>query len=114
VHAAMELVARLVTHGARPVLHCSGEIDLATLPLLRDQLHRAVVDHPGITLDLDLDGVTALDDTGLGIVMGAAARAREAGGDLQVICSNERLRERLAITGLDRAITVRSGLDPAQ
>jgi len=105
----MELVAHLATNGAHPVLHVSGEIDMATIPLLRDHLHRAVLEHPGATVVLDLDGVTALDDTGLGTIMGAAARARETGGELIIVCSNERLRERLTLTHLDRAVTVRSG-----
>lgn len=105
----MDLVARLAATTTGPVLHLSGEIDLATLPVLRDHLHRAVVDHPATVVVVDLDGVTALDDAGLGIVMGAAARAREGRGDLEVVCTNERLRERFALTGLDRAITVRSG-----
>jgi anti-anti-sigma factor len=106
----MELLAHLTIVGGQPVLHVSGEIDLATLPLFSDQLMRAAHDHSGTTLIVDLDGVTALDDAGLGTLMGAAARAREAGGELVVVCSNERLRERFAVTRLDHAISVRSGL----
>ncbi|MEI8239689.1 MAG: STAS domain-containing protein [Actinomycetota bacterium] len=106
----MELVARLVMLDGQPVLHVSGEIDLATLPVFRDHLLRAVVEQPGATLVVDLDGVTALDDSGLGILLGAAARARETGGEVVVVCSHARLRERFALTRLDRAITVRSGL----
>jgi anti-sigma B factor antagonist len=59
---------------------------------------------------VDLDGVTALDDTGLGMLLGAAGRAREAGGQLVVVCTNERLLHRFALTGLDRAVTVQSSL----
>jgi anti-sigma B factor antagonist len=106
----MELVCSLRTLGDRPVLQVSGEIDLATLPYLRDQLVRAIGQHPATTLVVDLDGVTALDDAGLGMLLGAAGRAREHGGDLAIVCTNERLRARLALTGLDRAITVFDGL----
>ena len=52
------------------MLQVSGEIDLATLPYFRDQLLRAVSLHAGATLLVDLDGVTVLDDTGLGILLG--------------------------------------------
>ncbi len=106
----MELHCQLSTIGARPVLQVSGEIDLATLPLLRDQLTRAVGLHRGATLFVDLDGVTALDDAGLGMILGAAARAREAQGDLVVVCSGDRLLQRFALTGLDRAVAVHSHL----
>ena len=106
----MELHCRLTSTAGFPVLQVSGEIDLATLPTLRDQLARAVGLHAADTLFVDLDSVTALDDTGLGMLLGAAARAREAGGDLVVVCSGERLLHRFALTGLDRAVTVRPHL----
>lgn len=106
----MELVCTLTSLGTSPVLQVSGEIDLATLPYFRDQLMRAIGLHAEATLAVDLDGVTALDDTGFGMLLGAAGRAREQGGDLAIVCTNERLRSRLAITGLDRAITVRASL----
>ena len=102
----MELRCILTTIGAHPVLQVSGELDMATVPLLRDHLARAVDEHRGATLWVDLDGVTALDDTCLGMLLGAAGRAREAGGDLALVASGERLRHRFALTGLDRAVTV--------
>jgi len=41
--------------------------------------------------------------------LGAAGRARQAGGEL-VVCASERFRTRFAVTGLDRAVTVAAGL----
>lgn len=102
----MELVCSLADIGTLHVLQVSGEIDLATLPYFADHLVRAVTMHPGDTVFVDLDGVTALDDTGLGMLLGAAGRARERSGDLVVVCNNERLRARFALTGLDRAVRV--------
>ena len=106
----MDLHCRLATIGSSPVLHVSGEIDLATLPAFRDHLSRAIGQHPAQRLFVDLDGVIALDDTGLGMLLGAAGRAREAGGDVVVVCSNERFVQRFALTGLDRAVTVQPTL----
>lgn len=106
----MELICDLNSVGEQPVLQVSGEIDLATVPYFRDQLMRAVGLHSGATLAVDLDGVTALDDTGLGMLLGAAGRAREQGGDLFIVTNSERLRARCALTGLDRAVKVAAGL----
>ena len=91
----------------------SGEIDLATLPYFRDQLTRAISLHHGETLCIDLDGVTALDDTGLGMLLGAAGRAREQRGDVMIVCTSDRLRARLTATRLDRAIVVSDRPAPA-
>jgi anti-sigma B factor antagonist len=106
----MDLLCRLDSVAGRPVLHLSGEVDLATLPTLHDHLTRALGDLRGATLLIDLDGVSALDDTGLGLLLGAAGRAREQAGDVVLVCTNERLRERFRLTGLDRAISVRPSL----
>ena len=96
--------------GDLAVLQVNGEIDLATLPLLRDHLSRAIGEHPGTTVHVDLDGVTALDDTGLGMLLGAAGQAREHGGDLVLVCTNDRLLQRFELTGLTRAVTVKASL----
>ena len=106
----MELVCRLSMLGSLPVLQLSGELDLATLPGFRDQLFRAVGETKGTTLYVDLDGLSALDDAWLGMLLGAAGRARESGGDIVLICAGERFRHRFALTGLDRAVTVQQGL----
>lgn len=106
----MELRCRVRRIGRHLVVTTVGEIDLATVPLFRDALLRAISDEPGTTCYVDLDGVTSLDDSGLGILLGVAARAREHGGTLVVVCAGEALRSRLAATGLDRAIDVVSSV----
>ncbi len=106
----MELVCSLAHIGTTPVLQVSGEIDLATVPYFRDQLLRAVSLHDGETVVVDLDGVTVLDDTGLGILLGTAGRARERGGDLVIVSNNERLLARFELTRLDRALEVRRNI----
>jgi anti-sigma B factor antagonist len=89
------------------VITLSGEVDLATLPLLHDALSKALAHHPGRMLVIDIDGVTVLDDSGLGVLLGAAGSARQTGADLAVVCNNLRMRDRLDLTGFSRAVEVR-------
>jgi len=103
----MELDCQLVTLAQQLVLVLSGEIDLATVPLFRNHLGRALNGCRGTTLVVDLDGVTAIDDAGLGALLGAAGRARELDGELVVVCTEPTLRRRLEVTRLDRAVEVR-------
>lgn len=100
----MELTARLTRIGETQVLHLSGEVDLATLPRLSDALVR--LEAAGGTCAVDLDGVVVLDDAALGLLLGAAGRARRGGGDLVVVCTSAPLRSRLAQTGFERAVRV--------
>lgn len=102
----MELSARNSTIGPCPVVSLTGEIDMATLPQLHNVLTRAIFEHRTATVIVDLDGVVVCDDAGLGVLLGAAGRARESDGDLVVVCSGGPLRSRLTRTGFDRAIMV--------
>jgi len=104
----MDLRGTISLVGGLPVVALSGEVDLATVPTLRDLLLRAMFEHPGAVVAVDLDGVDLLDDVGLGVLLGSAARARQQGGDLVVVAN--RGRERLAASGFDRAVRVATGL----
>jgi anti-anti-sigma factor len=106
----MDLVRRTAIIGDLPAIQLSGDVDLSTVPVLHDALRRFVDEHRGRTVAVDLDGVDVLDDAGLGVVLGAAGRAREHGGDLVVVCTAPRLTERLQLTGVARAVEVRDRL----
>ncbi|NUR07540.1 MAG: STAS domain-containing protein [Nocardioidaceae bacterium] len=93
-----------VEHGVGVVV-ASGEVDLATAPSLR----QAISDHlaAGQTLLLlDMTDVTFIDSTGLGILVGAAKKARGLGGSMRLVCDNPRILRLLTITGLARALPV--------
>ena len=109
----MDLAITEATVAGQLVLSASGEIDMATLPQLHSALGRAVSVNPGRVVVVDVDGVSACDDTALGVVLGAAGRARDFGGDIVIVCSAGLLRDRLARTGFDRAVNVSSSLAEA-
>lgn len=106
----MELSLRHTTVAGVDVLSVAGEIDLATLPRFRDALTKLVDANPGRRVAVDLDGVSLLDDTGLGVLLGAAGRARETGGEIVVVCTGQSLRERFELTGLARAVRLVSAV----
>lgn len=108
--ADVELRGDLSVVAGRPVLALSGVVDLATIPTLRDLLLRAGTEHPHGSLAVDLDAVEVLDDTGLGLLLGAAGRRREHGGDLVVVTTRGALIARLAANGFDRAVRVAPAL----
>lgn len=103
---AVDLQITFDTIGGVAVLSITGELDLSTLPQFRNAVVRLVGDHPTQTVAIDVDGVFVLDDTGVGVLLGAAGRARENGGDLAVVCTDERLLRRFAVLRLDCAVDV--------
>ena len=109
----MDLVLSAAKHDGVPVLSLTGEVDLATLPRLRDGFVRLAADHPGTTALVDLDGVAAIDDAGLGALVGGLRRMVATGGDLEVVCSSARLLEVLRSTRLDRVFTIHPSIAAA-
>lgn len=95
------------------LVRLGGEISLATLPRLSDALNRELASATSRPLVIDLDGVEAVDDAGLGILMGFAARARANGRNITVVASLPRLTQRLSETRFDRAVDVVSSITAA-
>ncbi len=99
--------------GKHQVLVLTGVIDLSSLPALHELLQRATPQHSDADLVIDLDGVEALDDCGLGVLLGAAGRYREQGRELMVVTTSARRRHRFDMTGLSRALRVLSSISEA-
>ncbi len=91
--------------GDVPVIAVSGEIDVATAPQLRETL-QGVIARGSTTIVLDLLGVTFLDSTALGVLVGALKRCREAGGDLHIVVAEPRILKIFEITGLTNVFTI--------
>jgi anti-sigma B factor antagonist len=104
----MTMHTTVTTVGGSTVVALDGTVDLASVGTLHSDLSRVVRRHPGVVLLVDLDAIDTLDDSGLGVLLGAAAAARELGGDLEVVCSRPALLERFRRSRFDRAVTVRS------
>jgi ABC-type transporter Mla MlaB component len=88
----MDLRLRMKPHPATPgVLHeavvveVGGEIDLHSAPRLREELGRALESNTPPRVIIDLAGVSFIDSTGIGVLVGALKRAREAKGELRVL-----------------------------
>jgi anti-sigma B factor antagonist len=92
-----------------PVISVVGEIDVATAPQLRESLHGVIAEGRS-TVVLDLLGVTFLDSTALGVLVGGLKRCRELGGELHVVVADARIRKIFEITGLNKVFLLASAL----
>ena len=106
----MSLSTSSRTVGDAVVLSLDGIADLSSAPRLQDALRRLIAQHPGQRIVVDLDGLVGLDDVALGLLLGAAATARGAEGELEVVATEPRVRERLAATRFDQAVAVRDSI----
>lgn len=101
----MRLRGRLREAGGATIVELDGDADLGSAPALVPLLQRAV-ERAETRVIVDLDGLTVLDDTALGLLVGAAATARRRRISFELLSTDERVRDRLAETRVDRIVTV--------
>lgn len=89
--------------GAGTVVAVTGELDVFTAPSLEEALQALIADG-NADIVIDLSGVEFLDSTGLGVMVKALKWAREAGGGLRVVSTQERITKVFTITGLDEVM----------
>lgn len=98
--------------GDRTVVSVSGEIDVYTAAVLREQLGTLIDDgHHDVVVDLT--DVRFMDSTGLGVLVGALKKVRGFGGRLQLVIDSERLLKVFRITALTQVFTIHETLDEA-
>lgn len=96
--------------GKDTVVAVTGELDVFTAPQLESALQDLVNGgRPDIVVDLS--GVEFLDSTGLGVMVKALKWAREAGGGLRVVATQERITKVFTITGLDEVMQLSASVD---
>jgi anti-sigma B factor antagonist len=104
-------VARLAP-GAH-VASVGGELDAHTAPVLRRRLQPLAERVPGSQLIVDLAGVTFLDSTALGVLIGTAKLLEAGGGSLVVVSADPRLRRLFELAGVRSLLRLETTLAEA-
>jgi anti-anti-sigma factor len=99
------MLARMTDHGQ---IVLTGRLDVRGAAVARDALHAALETGDG-ELVVDVSGVELLDATGLGVLVDVHRRARLAGRRLVLRGAPPRVARLLAITRLNRILTVEAG-----
>jgi anti-sigma B factor antagonist len=94
------------------VIAAGGELDLHTAELLREKLADAL-DLGGRRILVDLTGVSFMDSTALGALVGAAEALRPLGGQMVLVADDPRVTRVIEITGLERVFRIESSLPEA-
>lgn len=80
----------------------SGELDHHAARSLREQVDGAVDCSIAKTLRLDFSGVTFMDSSGIGLIMGRYRLMAARGGRLEVVGASERLLRVMKLAGLEK------------
>lgn len=82
------------------MLSVRGEIDVSVVDLFNRSLTSLVESNPGSTVWVDMGGVSFIDSSGLGALVGAQKQASETGGSVMLRNLQDSQYKVFEITGL--------------
>ncbi|MGE9807312.1 MULTISPECIES: STAS domain-containing protein [unclassified Janibacter] len=109
---AVNLSVTSADHDGVTVVAAEGEIDVYTAQILRDALDRHISAGQH-TIVADLERVTFLDSTGLGVLVGRLKLLRNHSGWLHLVATQDRILRVFSITGLDRVFPIHATREDA-
>lgn len=107
-----DLDLRVERHPRATVIRLSGELDLASVPAVRERLLALAVDGQ-VNQVLDLTNLTFMDSAGLGVIVATRRRLRTLQGALVLACPNETILRLLRLTSMDKVLPVYPTVDAA-
>lgn len=108
------LTVDIGTRGNAVVVSVRGELDLATVPVLRDRLDSIgeVSDSPA-PLVIDLSAVTFIGSAGLALLVDLHNKCTERGVPLALVASGTVVPRAIQVTALDQLFAMHPTVDEA-
>lgn len=101
----MELGISTTTSQERSTIVVNGEVDISCADALRDAIN-AAMDGPAPEVRLDFANVGYIDSTGVGVLVGAARAAQDAGKRFCVVDAQPTVMRVVQLLGVDKEIDV--------
>ena len=105
----MELSISVQQHDDCAMIQVGGEVDLATCPQLRAVLVE-LIDRGSHQLTIDLEQVSFLDCTGIGVLVDALRRVQVHDGSLRLVRPRPLVSQVLTLTGMTRVFPIDTSL----
>ncbi len=96
----MSVTVSMTKQGETLVVHVSGEVDVSNADQLRSALNEALSKRAS-AIEVDLGDVPYIDSTGIGVLVGTAHRAGEAGARFVVSNPQRNVARVFAMLGVD-------------
>ena len=86
----------------------SGELDHSAAARLRAELDALIAETGARRLVLDLNGLTFMDSSGIGLIIGRYKRMAQRGGSVAVVAANRRIDRIFEMAGLYQLVERRA------
>ncbi|GAA0447285.1 MAG: STAS domain-containing protein [Bacillota bacterium] len=105
----MNLTINVVEETKKSIVNLSGEIDAYTAPQLKETL-LPLTQQRGNIVEVDLENVTYMDSTGLGIFISALKSTKEHESMMRLVNIQDRVLRLFKITGLDEIMDINAAI----
>lgn len=92
--------------GRNAVAILSGEIDHHNAKEIREELDRYILSEQPKELSMDFKGISFMDSSGIGLIMGRHKLISECGGNLIVRNPQQYIKRVLKISGIERLVKI--------
>ncbi|HEY3316556.1 MAG TPA: anti-sigma F factor antagonist [Bacillota bacterium] len=86
--------------GRTLIIRLGGELDVKTAPEFRETTEAALERHAPNHLLINLDGVSFIDSTGLGAILGRYRRIQQGGGRMSLVAPSPNVRRVMELSGI--------------
>ena len=93
--------------GEELIVELMGEIDHHTAVSVREHVDKEVMKHRPTTLTLSLGGVSFMDSSGLGLILGRYALCEELDIGMRLCEVNARIMKMLSMAGVERVTKIK-------
>ena len=89
------------------IARINGEVDHHNAKSIRDDIDLAIDRHHTDRLILDFDGVTFMDSSGIGLVIGRYNSIKPYGGTIVIENTGNQIKKVMRLAGLDRLAVIK-------
>ncbi len=98
----MKMEIKTTSDKSVSTVYLSGELDHHNAAPVREQVDAMITSRKPKLLVLDFGGITFMDSSGIGFVMGRYKLMTSLGGQLRVSGANARMEKVMRLAGLER------------
>ncbi len=97
--------------GSTLIATFSGELDHHFAEYARNKIEGELLKSTTRNVIFDFSGLSFMDSSGIGVIVGRYANIRKLGGKVAIICKNEKINRILEISGIMKLIQVYENLE---
>lgn len=104
---------KFTNRGSTLIASFTGELDHHFAEYARNKIEGELLKATTRNVVFDFSGLSFMDSSGIGVIVGRYANIKKLGGRVAIICNNQKINRILEISGILKLMSVYDSLDYA-